>query len=345
MINIRTQAGTAHVGPPGRPYGLLLGVLITACLAAQFVKGQEAAFPKSRNAALRYWMAFALMQDPPADKGTQELLESVAEGRSPWDESRLGPLLDQNRGAILTMQRATRLPECNWGLEYDLGPETPLAHLPKARVMARLNVLYGMRLAAKHDSAGAADAWLAGLRFARDIAQGGSLIGALSAKAAMTADLNAITHAVENGLLENAALQRVEHAVQALPPYGFDWGPSFSSEFFAEDLAIKQLAKSPDSKLLYKQWFGEEATASGAVPSGTVISQWHNLTLQALQAFGRPVPEGKDRLAKIQRDIASLNPALRQITPSFAHIEDARSQVETARQNLLRAIATHQRRP
>ena len=338
MMDIRREAGKARVAVLGRPQRLLLHGLIAVCLAAQFVAAQEAAFPKTRNAALRYWMAFALMQDPPADKSTQALLEGVAEGRIPWDESRLGPLLDQNRGAILTMQRATQLPECNWGLEYDLGPDTPLAHLPKARVMARLNVLYGMRLTAKHDRAGAVDAWLAGLRFAHDLALGGSLIGALSAKAAMTADLDALTHAVENGLLENASLEHVEQAVQALPPYGFDWTPSVSSEFFAEEMAIKQLAKSPDPNLLYKQWFGEAVPASSVVPGAAVVSQWHSLTHQALVAFGRPVPEGKDRLARIQRDIASLNPTLRQITPSFAHTEDARSQVETARQNLLHAI-------
>jgi len=251
----------------GQALGLTARCLVAVGVVAQLAAAQQAVFPKTRNAALRYWMAFALMQDPPADKGTQELLESVAEGRAAWNEPRLGPLIDQNTGAIQTMLRATRLPECNWGLEYDLGPETPLAHLPKARVMARLNVLYGMRLAAKHDDAGAADAWLAGLRFAQDLAQGGSLIGALSAKAAMTADLNALTHAVENGLLEDASLERVEHTVRALPSYGFDWSLSISSEFFGEEMSLKQLAESPDPNLLYKQWFGEAASGSSVVPS------------------------------------------------------------------------------
>jgi hypothetical protein len=44
-------------------------------------------------------------------------------------------------------------------------------------------------------------------------------------------------------------------------------------------------------------------------------------------------------LAKIRRDIASLNPILGEITPSFTHVEDARGQVETARLNLLHAVA------
>jgi hypothetical protein len=339
MIGTRRIVGAALVAALRRPIELAIGGLLVFCIVPQFAAAQDAAFPKTRNAALRYWMAFALMQDPPADKGTQELLENVAEGRAPWNEPRLGPLIDQNTGAILTMQRATELPECNWGLEYDLGPETPLAHLAKARVMARLNVLYGMRSAAKHDGRGAVETWLAGLRFAQHLAQGGSLIGALTAKAALLADLEALTHAVENGSLESASLERIEHALQALPPYGFDWNQALSFEFLGEEMAMKQLAQSPDPKLLYKQWFGEAAPASFALPNPSVLSQWHNLTEQALVAFHHTSADTKDRLAKIRRDIVSLNPVLGEITPSLTRVEDNRDQLETARLNLLHAVA------
>ena len=318
--------------------GKVCYALVAVCFLAQIVAAQEVAPPRTRNAALRYWMAFALLQDPPADKGTQALLENVAEGRVPWDEPRLGPLIDQNSGAILTMQRATHLPECNWGLEYDLGPEAPVPPLAKARVLARLNVLYGMRLAAKHDSAGAVEAWLAGLRFAQHLAQGGPLIGALAAKAALLADLGALTRAAQNGSLDAASVLRVKGAVKALPPYGFDWGQSTSIEFFAEQLAVKRLGRSPDPKLLFKQWFGGEAPASLAIPSPSILTQWHNLTDQAVEAFRRPSPGTRDRLAKIRRDIAALNPILDQITPSLTRVEEAREQVGMARQNLLHAL-------
>ena len=33
---------------------------------------------ETRNAALRYWMAFAEMKDPPADKSLQDLLERTS---------------------------------------------------------------------------------------------------------------------------------------------------------------------------------------------------------------------------------------------------------------------------
>ena len=121
------------------------------------------------------------------------------------------------------------------------------------------------------------------------------------------------------------------------PPWGDHKGCPY------EELVIKQLAKSPDPKLLYKRWFGEEAAASFAVPGPSVLSQWHNLIEQAVAAFRRPSPETKDRLAQIQQDIASLNPTLRQITPLLTHVEEARAQLEMARQNLLHAVEAHLR--
>ena len=56
------------------------------------------------------------------------------------------------------MQRATMLPECDWGLEYSLGPHTPIPFVQNsARALGRLNTLYGIRLAAKGDTRKAVD--------------------------------------------------------------------------------------------------------------------------------------------------------------------------------------------
>src|SRR6266446_7947629 len=119
---------------------------------AAFTSAQAKRPIETHNAALRYWMAFAELQDPPTDRATAELLEKTAAGEAAWDEAKLGPILDKNETAIWRMQRATKLPECDWGLEYDLGPRASIAYVPKARVLARLNTLDGMRLAAKGDS-------------------------------------------------------------------------------------------------------------------------------------------------------------------------------------------------
>jgi hypothetical protein len=149
---------------------------LAACLlfGAVFASAQAKRPTETRNAALRYWMAFAELRDAPSDKATTELLEKTAAGEAPWDETKLGPILDRNKEAILMMQRATKLPDCDWGLEYERGPNAAIDYAPRARVLARLNTLYGIRMAAKGEAQNAIDSWLAGIRFSQHLAKGGS---------------------------------------------------------------------------------------------------------------------------------------------------------------------------
>src|SRR6266404_7702171 len=121
-------------------------LLLAATASIARAQGQRPA--PTRNAALRYWLAFAVLHDPAAGKATADLLEKTAAGEAPWDEVKLGPILDKNEDAILRMQRATKLPECDWGLEYERGPRASIAYAPRARVLGRLNTLDGIRLSA-----------------------------------------------------------------------------------------------------------------------------------------------------------------------------------------------------
>jgi len=72
--------------------------------------------PQNKNAALRYWMAFAEMQDRPVDEVTTKLMEDVLSGATTWDERQLGPVVEANVPALRAMQKATALPQCNRGL-------------------------------------------------------------------------------------------------------------------------------------------------------------------------------------------------------------------------------------
>src|SRR5262245_12606615 len=144
----------------------ILVVVVTGLLGALGTFGQIKMPPETRNAALRYWMAFSELQETDAEEQAYALLEKMISGELPWDDTKFGHVLNENEEAIQTMQRASRLPECDWGIEYSLGPRTPNPFVPNsARALARLNTLYGMRLAAKGDSAAAVDTWLAGIRF------------------------------------------------------------------------------------------------------------------------------------------------------------------------------------
>jgi hypothetical protein len=176
-------------------------------------------------------MAFALMKDPPAGKlgNTGESLDlRIAAGTAPWDEAQFGSLVDDNREALEIMQRATVLTTCDWGLETELGPETPIAHLAKARVLGRLNALQAAQFASRGDIAHAVDAWLAGVRFSQHLAQGGTLISVLSARLSLSPTLKSLARVAPQ--LDAAHRRQVEAVIRSIPDAGFDWADAMRRE-------------------------------------------------------------------------------------------------------------------
>lgn len=204
----------------------IIVALIAACLVGVRADAQQ----PTGNAALRYWMAFALLQDPAADAATTDLVQRVADGSAPWDESRLGAILDANAGALEIMRRGSTLRSCDWGVEYDLGPGAPIAHLAKGRVLGRLNVLAGTRLVARNQLSEAVEVWLAGVRFSQHLAQGGTLISLLSANSILIPNLNALAKAAPQQSLNSDQRKRIQTVVQALPETGFDWPDAMRRE-------------------------------------------------------------------------------------------------------------------
>jgi hypothetical protein len=317
---------------------LALLAIITLSMTPWLAHAQQA-LPSTENAALRYWLAFAELQDMPADKETQDLLESVASGAAPWDEQRLGALLNQNGAAIRAMQRATALPECDWGLEYERGWRASIAPVVKGRVLARLNVLYGMRQAARGDTAGAVETWIHGLRFAEHLSQGFSLVGALIAKSALLADLGALRRAVESGSLDGPLLDRVAVAIRAMSPEGPDWSAAVRYEAAVGAMAFNELAESLDPRALYETFFGEPAPSSLTVPSSAEIAQFQNLMEKAADAL-RLNYAAAPELDGLQRQIAAVHPAIERALPSLTRVNAARLETVAARQALLNAIAS-----
>jgi hypothetical protein len=98
------------------------------------------------NAALRYWAAFAQMQDSAITDEEARKLNSILDGTSPYDDSQYADLVEKNRLALETMARATALSNCDWGLDYQMGPATPVDYARKALILGRLNVLYAFHL-------------------------------------------------------------------------------------------------------------------------------------------------------------------------------------------------------
>jgi hypothetical protein len=311
---------------------------VAVVIVATLVRG-DAQTSTSTNAALRYWMAFAVMQDPPADKDTADLLERVTDGRARWDEASLGKILDDNREALAIMQRAAALPSCDWGLEHELGSSTPIAHLAKARTIGRLMVLAGKRLAERGDRTQAADAWLAAIRFSQHIPQGGSLISALSAKRVLEPALRALNGDGVIPALDAAGRKRVEAVVRALPPAGLDWSAALGYEEVSMNVTVKRLQAASDPISLFARITGAPAPAGFSVPSPADVTAYHAFMLRVEGVFKLPSAQWHDGLAEVEKTRSSLHPLFQRFTVMTPAVERGTNWMEIAglRQSVLDA--------
>jgi hypothetical protein len=312
---------------------MLLSLVFTLTAAS----AQPSSPAETSNAALRYWIAFADLHDSSIDKPTQDLLEKTASGEAAWDEAKLGPIVAVNEMAIQEMQRATKIQDCDWGLEFSQGPNASIAPVIRSRVMARLNTLYGMRLAAKGDTQKAVDTWLAGIRFSQHMAKGGSLIFSLLATTALLSNLNALNHVAQSGLLNDMQRTQVSAAVRALPETGFDWGTALSYEGVSLDVAVREMAASP--RQYYQEIMGKPAPDGFTAPNGAETADFHKLMAAAETALRLPPDQAQGKLETLQDSVSTLHPFFVNTIPSFSNINGARMKVQTARNDLLRSLS------
>jgi hypothetical protein len=179
------------------------------------------------NAALRYYAAFAEMQDSAiTDKKAQEL-NAILDGPVPYDDLKFADLVEKNRPALELMARGTALPNCDWGLDYQLGEDTPVDYARNALALGRLNVLYAFHLRIAHDNGGAVRALVAGLRFSRDVANGGSLFAAVVAKDLMVQHLRAVQFVLQADKDRPSSsashMADIRKAIAELGANGLDW--------------------------------------------------------------------------------------------------------------------------
>lgn len=320
----------------------LTQLLVASCLmlSSPLARAETKRPPETRNAALRYWLAFAEIRDQTTDKNTADLLEKTAAGEAAWDEAALGPILDRNQDAILALQRASKLPECDWGLEYEQGPNASIAYVPRARVLGRLNTLYGMRMAAKGNTEEAINAWLAGIRFSQHVARGGSLIFALIGKTVLLANLQALAPAAESGKFSVQQKQQIAKIVEALPEAGFDWSAALWYEQEPLDVAVKQMAQSPNPRKYYEELTGRPITGISPVPNKADLDSFHGLMADAQAALRVSPGLAQNRLRALQESVKTLHPFYQATIPSFSHINEARTELQLARERLLRAVST-----
>ena len=140
-------------------FRLLVAILVVLATVGR-ARAQAKYLPESNNAALRYWAALVEMRDNPLTvKPTQKMLLAVMKGETAWNEEKMGPVLDVYADSIQTMQRGAKLPDCNWGLDYQLGNLNLGQTLMRSRGLEELNTVEGVRQLAKGDSKAAVETW------------------------------------------------------------------------------------------------------------------------------------------------------------------------------------------
>ena len=182
------------------------------------------------NAALRYWSAFAQMQDSAITDQDAKELNLILDGTAPYDDLKYKNLIEKNKLALETLARGTSISNCDWGVDYQLGPDAPVDYIRKSLAIGRLNVLYSFHLLIKRDSEGAVRTLAAGLRFSHDVARGGTLFAALSAKTLLVAHLRAVQFAVQVDGLSAAQRSMLQKAVAQLGPDGLHWQSAVKQE-------------------------------------------------------------------------------------------------------------------
>jgi len=316
-----------------------LSMLTLLLLAGVTAWGQIKTPPETRNAALRYWQAFAEMKDPPTDVPTRDAIEKAIWGDAAWDEAKLGPIVTENENALGIMQRATKLPECDWGLEYSQGPRASIAFVPKARVLARLNMLRGMREVHVGHMQAAVETWIAGIRFSQDLSKGGSLLFAAVATNALREQMHTLQAAVQQGKFSAAQKKQLSTAIRELPEDGLDWGEAWAMDEVGTDLWFSELRSSPDPGRVYESMMNQAANKNCIPPPTGELRKYREYMAGVTLALRLPPEAAKQRIAELDPKERLICEGLRNAIPNANRLNDGRTQIIATRRSLLEALA------
>jgi hypothetical protein len=298
----------------------LLATVMAVLASAHAARAQAMFPPETDNAALRYWSALAEVREP--DDATWHLLGETITGRVAWDEPKLGPILDSNLDALRTMQRATKLPVCNWGFDYQNGA----AILPwfgmRARSLSRLNALQGIREMAHGDSRRAVDTWLAGVHFGQDVSRSGPVIAALIAHALILDDLDPLRDSARQGKLNQEQKTELSVVVKTMPEDGSDWGAAWGVEFAIGDQYL------------------QKSRTTGKPESDDKIRAYEEYMLAAQAALRDSPAEAESRIADLDSKLRRLGKVEQSLIPSLRATNEARTRLATAHQELMQALST-----
>ena len=258
-----------------------------------------------QNAALGYWMAFAQMKEPSSGPVGSDVI-------------------DANAAALTTLARASRGGFCDWGIDYELGPSAPIAHLPKARALASLNSAAAVRAMSRGQADQAIDQWLVGMRFAAHIESGGTLISTLTAWNALRSTWEGIEPFIAERRLTAAQRARLAEAIRAMPETVFNWSGAVLNE--------ARVLQSPAALAAAKSGPG-----AFTPPTAAETKRFLREIERVADALSRSPDQAAATIANYQAE-TDIHRFYREAMPSLPKVNDTRREVKTARERILAAL-------
>ncbi|MFO0898857.1 MAG: hypothetical protein U0836_15645 [Pirellulales bacterium] len=305
--------------------------------APQFAGAQQpgAAAPAlADNAALKYWQAFA--QLPQWNEQQQRIIGDWASAPLDGDAQ---AIVDNVRGALVYLQRGSKLAGCDWSLDLSDGPALLLPHLAKARELARLAALHARRELARGHQAEAVADMSAGLALARHAGVDNVLISVLvqTAIESMFVDL-AAEHLPE---FNAVSLEALSKRLASLPPggtvkssmrqertYFVDW---FRGHLESEGASAGD--RLPEMKPVLE--------ALGTVNALAMLVRYGKFYEDAERVAELPAGEQRAAFEALERQYAD-NPVAKLFTPAYSRAFDVENKAKARRAMLQAAIAVQQ---
>ena len=297
-----------------------------------------------RNAALRYWQAFAHL--PNLNEAEQKLLAAPASVGPPDQEA--AALADRAGDALLYLSRGAAIGPCDWGLHPEDGPYLLLPHLAKGRQLARLASLRARAAFSQGDAPAGVDAAADALVLGRHLSTDQpTIISYLVQLAVERVAIDALAGHLAG--LEPAALERLERRLNDLPPGGsLEAAMRSESESFT-GWAITRLGQLKDADPWKQQVLGVMTSGGDGPDLDALIAasggnrEGVRRQFEALQGYfeklDRILPLRREQFAK---ELAALdkqfesNPLAKAVLPSVQKAYD-RDAVGRTRMTLLRA--------
>jgi hypothetical protein len=298
--------------------------------------------PKTDNAALVYWQAFALL----GERLSKDDLEAIENARAdePVD-ARVAALLDGAGDALKTLHRGAATTGCDWGLHYADGPEMLMPHLAKARQLARIAVARARLSLERGRPAQAVADLSAVLRLGRHVAADRTLIGLLVSNATDAMIVHAVAYRLPT--LDRAALDLLAAeltpdrtaaplaaaVIRAEKSLFLDWFAQRATKAVDDPKAREQLLRSLDGD----DPLVRQLKSADAAMLLRMIEATRSMYDEAADLMALPQDKFEAAAAALKKKIAGPEHALsRMLIPAYTRIRDVERRRE-AQWALLRA--------